>query len=65
MANQSRGDATYRDFGQRAARRTNRSVEPKNGGPTAPAFVKVVGTLAKDGEVRGTVLKRLRRKEPA
>ena len=65
MANQTRGDATYRDFGMRAAKRKNRSVEPKNGGPNGPTFVKVVGALAKDGQVRGTVIKRLRRKEPA
>lgn len=65
MANQTRGDAIYRDFGARAAKRKSRSVEPKNGGPTGPKFVKVVGQLAKDGQLHGTVLKRLRRKEPA
>lgn len=65
MSNQSRGDAIYRDFGKRTAKRTIRSVEPKNGGPDVSKFVKVVGALAKDGQVRGTVIKRLRRKEPA
>jgi len=64
MANQKRGDAVYQDFGDRASKRRDRSVEPKNGGPTRSQFVQVVGRLAKDGEVRGTVLKRLHQKNP-
>lgn len=65
MANQKRGDEVYQDFGERASRRKDRSVEPKNGGPTRSEFVQVLGRLSKQGEVRGTVLKRLRQNQPA
>ncbi len=65
MENRTRDDAIYRDFGARAAKCKNRSVEPRNGGPTRLKFVKVVGQLAKDGQLHGIVLKRLCRKETA
>lgn len=65
MAKEARGDETFQDFGLRARDQNDRSVEPKNHGPTGPAFVKVVGALARDGQVHGTVIKRLRRKKRA
>lgn len=65
MSKNTSGDATLRDFQRRSELRMNRSVEPKNVGPTRYSFAKVVGDLAKGGAVHGTVLKRLKRKKSA
>lgn len=50
-------------FAKKVSRRKNRSIEPKNSGPTGYAFAKVIGRLGSERSVHGTVLRRL--KEPA
>lgn len=52
--------SSYQEFVIRAAKRKERATEPPNGGPSKVDFVQIVGSLAKDGKVHGTVLKRLR-----
>lgn len=47
-------------FAEKVSRRKNRSIEPKNSGPTGYAFAKVIGRLGSERSVHGTVLRRLR-----
>ena len=47
-------------FADKVGRVRDRSVEPKNGGPTAYSFALAVGAMGGSSALHGTVIKRLR-----
>jgi hypothetical protein len=49
---------TIERFAEKVSRRRNRGIEPRNGGPTAYDFAKMIGSIGTDYPVHGTVLRR-------
>lgn len=60
MAKTAVKQETLDRFAKKVSRRKNRSVEPKNGGPTGYNFAKMVGRMGAERQIHGSVIRRLR-----